>query len=194
MKTLILDNYDSFTYNLYQYVASLGGKPIVKKNDKITLRAVERLKPTHIIISPGPGTPLKKRDFGICGDVIKKYIGVLPILGVCLGHQGIAHALGGNIVRAPHPMHGKTSVILIKTTNIFRGLPKRIKAMRYHSLICERKSFPKDLLVIAETEKDKLIMAFQHKKYPLWGVQFHPESVETPCGKTILKNFLRGGF
>lgn len=200
MKTLILDNYDSFTYNLYQYVAELGGKPIVKKNDEISLAEIEKLKPTHIIISPGPGTPEHRKDFKICGPVIEKFAGKIPILGVCLGHQGIAHVFGGKIIKAPSPMHGKTSWVKVlggksagrgKFPSLFRGLPKRINVMRYHSLIVDRKSLPEDFLVTAETEEDKLIMAVQHKKFPLWGIQFHPESIGTPVGKTILRNFLR---
>lgn len=205
MKTLILDNYDSFTYNLYQYVAELGGNPIVKKNDEISLADIKKIKPTHIIISPGPGTPVKKKYFGICSSVIKKYMGKLPILGVCLGCQGTIHVLGGRIICAPLPVHGKTSWVRVvrrkigrgtrvkscKAPNLFHKLPKRMKAMRYHSLICEKKSFPKELVITAETEKDNLIMAFQHKRFPLWGLQFHPESIETPQGKLILRNFLR---
>lgn len=191
MKTLILDNYDSFTFNLFQYIAELGGNPIVKKNDEILLLEIDQLQPSHIVISPGPGTPVEKRYFGICGDVIKKYAGKIPILGVCLGHQGIAHVFGGRIVKAPMPMHGKTSTIKISNRqNIFRGMPERIKAMRYHSLIVERETLPLDFIITAETEEGRLVMAFQHKEFPLWGIQFHPESIETPLGKDLLKNFL----
>ncbi|MEK9132139.1 MAG: aminodeoxychorismate/anthranilate synthase component II [Patescibacteria group bacterium] len=201
MRTLILDNYDSFTYNLYQYVAELGGHPVVKKNDEISLRQIEKIKPTHIIISPGPGTPTLKKDFGLCTEVIKKYAGKIPILGVCLGHQGIIYVFGGKIKRAPKPVHGKTSEIKIlcgaekishgcKTKNIFHGLAQKIKVMRYHSLIGDEKSLPKELAITAKTAKDGLIMAIQHKKFSLYGIQFHPESFETPSGKKIIKNFL----
>lgn len=196
MKTLILDNYDSFTYNLHQYVAEFGGAPIVKRNDEVSLAEIEKMKPTHIIISPGPGTSECKEDFKICGPAIKKFAGKIPILGVCLGHQGIVHEFGGKIIKAPSPMHGKTSWVKILggklgEGSLFRGLPKRINVMRYHSLIVDRKSLPEDFVVTAETEKDKLIMAVQHKKFPLWGIQFHPESIGTPTGKGILRNFLK---
>lgn len=190
IKTLILDNYDSFTYNLFQYVAESCGNPIVKKNDGVSLSQIEKLKPTHIIISPGPGTPTRKKDFGICAEVIKKYAGKIPILGVCLGHQGIIHVFGGKIIQAPWPMHGITSLVNIKRSNIFRGLPPKIPVMRYHSLIVDSQKIPKDFMVTAHTAKDKLIMAVQHKKFPLYGIQFHPESFETPHGKKIIRNFL----
>lgn len=200
MKTLILDNYDSFTYNLFQYVAELGGNPVVRKNDEITVSELGRMAPTHIIISPGPGTPAQRRFFGVCGETIRHFLGKIPILGVCLGHQGIVHVLGGRVVRAPIPMHGKTSIVRVKGTgqkipgcrdpNIFRGLERRLTVMRYHSLMGERESMPAELVVTAETEKDRLIMAFQHKNLPVWGIQFHPESIETPQGKPILNNFL----
>ena len=200
MKTLILDNYDSFTYNLFQYIAELGGNPAVFQNNQITLQEIKKGNYTHIIISPGPGSPVNKKDFGICVEVIKRFMEYLPILGVCLGHQGIIHALGGRVVKAPYPMHGKTSIIEIKSCkkrianckaiNLFRDLPMEIPAMRYHSLIVERSSIPNDLFITAETKNDRLIMGIQHKIYPLYGIQFHPESMGTPHGKEILKNFL----
>lgn len=194
MRTLILDNYDSFTYNLAQYVAELGGNPIVKKNDEISLKQIEKLKPTHIIISPGPGTPEHAKDFGICAQAIKTFAGSIPILGVCLGNQGIVHVFGGKIIKAPKPMHGKTSWIKIekpdcKYESIFKSLPQKIKVMRYHSLICDKKTLPQDLIVTAQTS-DRLIMAVQHAKFPLYGIQFHPESFQTPHGKKIIRNFL----
>lgn len=190
MKTLIIDNFDSFTYNLSQYVAELGGNPEVFRNNEITLPEIEAKKYTHIIISPGPGTPEKKEDFGICSEVIQILATKTPILGVCLGHQGIISTLGGKIIRAPFPVHGKRNLIHIKNHHpLFRGLPEKIEGMRYHSLIGERKNIPKELDIIAETD-DGLIMAIAHKKYPLYGVQFHPESIGTPYGKEILKNFL----
>jgi len=191
MRTLILDNHDSFTYNLFQYVAQLDGEPVVKKNDEISLKEIEHNNFSHIIISPGPGTPEKKEDFGICADVIKKFANKLPILGVCLGHQGIVHAFGGKIIAAPQPVHGKKSRIeILERDGIFARLPRYINAMRYHSLVARQKDFPPELVVTARTVDDNLIMACRHEKYPLWGVQFHPESFETPCGKTIIKNFL----
>lgn len=199
MKTLILDNYDSFTYNLFQYIAELGGNPEVFYNNKITLHDIEKAKYTHIIISPGPGSPENKKDFGICGEVIQKISGKIPLLGVCLGHQGIIYSLGGRVVRAPEPMHGKTSLIKQQATenrqqrskaiNIFSGLPEKIQVMRYHSLIGERETLPRELIITAQTD-DGIIMAVQHKNYPLYGIQFHPESIETPHGKDILRNFL----
>ena len=186
MKTLILDNYDSFTFNLYQAVAFLKGNPVVFKNDGISLEEMEKLKPTHIIISPGPGTAVNKKDFGVCSEVIKKT--KVPLLGVCLGHQGIIAAFGGKIERAPKIMHGKTSAIHLDTScPIFKGLPKKIEAMRYHSLIGD--SVPEILKVTAETE-DGLVMGVRHEKKPIFGIQFHPESFKTPFGNKILKNFL----
>lgn len=162
------------------------GNPVVFKNDEISLKEIKKLKPTHIIISPGPGTAVNKKDFGICSEVIKET--KVPLLGVCLGHQGIIAAFGGKIKRAPLIMHGKTSTINLDTScPIFKGLPKKIEAMRYHSLIGE--TAPKILKVIAETENG-LIMGVRHKSLPIFGIQFHPESFKTPSGGKILKNFL----
>lgn len=191
MKTLIIDNYDSFTYNLYQYVAELGGNPVVVRNDEVTLAEIEHGGYSHIIISPGPGSPENLRDFGVCSEVIKKCT-TTPVLGVCLGHQGIIHALGGKIVRAPLPMHGKQSTIVVAPDSVlFAGLPKKIEAMRYHSLIGLRESIPPELRVTAMTDDDEqLVMAVEHTARPLFGIQFHPESIGTPQGKQILKNFL----
>lgn len=191
MKTLILDNFDSFTYNLYQYCAELGGNPVVFRNNELTLKDIERGKYTHIIISPGPGSPEKKKDFGIGGSVIKNFKSKIPILGVCLGHQGIIYALGGRVIRAPIPVHGKRSLVKIDTRNpLFKNLPEEIEAMRYHSLIGDSERIPDELSVIAETKNDKLVMGVAHKNFPLFGVQFHPESIGTPTGKQILRNFL----
>lgn len=201
IKTLIIDNFDSFTYNLYQYVAELGGNPVVVRNNAITTAEIARGsasgKFTHIIISPGPGSPDKKKDFGICGDVIKKFKGVIPILGVCLGHQGIIYHLGGRVIRAPEPVHGKRSEIKIDTSDVlFKGLPKIIEGMRYHSLIGEERTLPGELIITATTKHDGLIMAVSHKNsldgrpVSLFGIQFHPESIGTNFGKKILKNFL----
>lgn len=191
MKTLILDNYDSFTYNLYQYCAEEGGNPVVYRNNELNLKDIERNGYTHIIISPGPGSPEKKKDFGICGDVIKKFKGKIPILGVCLGHQGIIYFLGGRVIRAPIPVHGKRSLVKIDTRNpLFKNLPEEIEVMRYHSLIGDGSKIPDELSVIAKTKNDGLVMAVAHKTVPLFGVQFHPESIGTPTGKKILRNFL----
>lgn len=185
-KVLILDNYDSFTFNLYQIVAELGGNPVVRKNDEIFVD-----DPTHIIISPGPGTPNHKKDIGNCEKIIKKYIGKIPILGVCLGHQIIAHMYGGRIINAQEVVHGKTSKIVTgESSGIFKGLPKEIDAMRYHSLIVDEKTFPRELRITARTKKDNLIMAFEHSHYALFGIQFHPESFATKYGKKIVENFI----
>jgi anthranilate synthase component II len=194
MKTIIIDNYDSFTYNLFQYLAELSGKPVVVKNDEVTLATISKLKPTHIVISPGPGRPDRLKDFGVCEDVLTRYCGKLPILGVCLGHQGIATHFGGRIVYAPEVMHGKTSKIVrsrhkLGGSDILSGLGDTFEAMRYHSLVAEDASFPEELAVTASTE-DNLIMALQHREWSLYGVQFHPESIGTQAGKKILKNFL----
>lgn len=187
--TLIIDNYDSFTYNLYQMVARLRREVIVLRNDATDLQGIERLAPEQIIISPGPGRPENKRDFGICSDVIEQLAPRYPILGVCLGHQGIAHCLGAKIVAAPQIVHGKTSMIFHDGKDIFYRLPQPIEATRYHSLIIDRKSLPPELKVTAESE-DKLIMAIAHVSWPLWGVQFHPESIGTPAGYHLLDNFI----
>lgn len=191
MKTLILDNYDSFTYNLYQYLGELGANPVVFRNDEISLAGIKKLKPTHLVISPGPGTPEKPRDFGICKEAILKLVPKIPLLGVCLGHQGIIYYFGGKIKRAPQILHGKTSLVKHNGKDLFRGLKSPIEVMRYHSLIGERKSLPTCLQITAETVFDHLIMGVRHKKYPIFGIQFHPESIGTPAGKKILANFLR---
>ena len=184
---LMIDNYDSFTYNLVQYLRELGGKLIVYRNDVINLEDIKKLRPTRIVISPGPGRP---KDAGISNEVIKELSSSIPILGVCLGHQCIAEVFGGKVVKADKLMHGKVSVIYHNGKTIFKDIPNPFEATRYHSLIVERKSLPSCLEVIAET-KDKEIMAIKHKKFPVWGVQFHPESILTAVGKDILKNFLK---
>ena len=190
MKTLIIDNYDSFTYNLYQYVGELKGNPVIFRNDQITLDEIENLQPTHIIISPGPGTPEDPAYFGICKAVILNFGKKTPILGVCLGHQGIAYAFGGKVVPAKRVTHGKTSSIEHTKEGIFEGISSPIEGMRYHSLMAERETFPKELEITAWTLDDKTIMALKHKTYPIHGIQFHPESIGTPCGKQIMKNFI----
>jgi anthranilate synthase/aminodeoxychorismate synthase-like glutamine amidotransferase len=183
---LIIDNYDSFTYNLVQYFGELGEKPVVFRNDQITLPEIERLKPERIIISPGPCTP---KEAGISNDLIRHFAGKVPILGVCLGHQCIGYVYGGEIVRAGRLMHGKTSMIHHQDTGIFKGLENPFEATRYHSLVINPKGFPSELEIMAETDI-KEIMAVRHKKHPIWGVQFHPESILTKEGKKLLKNFL----
>jgi anthranilate synthase/aminodeoxychorismate synthase-like glutamine amidotransferase len=183
---LLLDNYDSFTYNLAQYLGELGCEVEVHRNDRITVEQIAGRKPERIVISPGPCTP---QEAGISIELIQKLAGKFPILGVCLGHQAIGAACGGKIIRAPKLFHGKTSEIHHNGKGIFRGLPNPFTATRYHSLIVERKSLPRELRVTAETS-DGIIMGLQHKRYKLAGVQFHPESVLTESGKQLLQNFL----
>jgi anthranilate synthase component 2 len=183
---LLLDNYDSFTYNLAQYLGELGCQVEVHRNDRISVEQIAQRKPERIVISPGPCTP---QEAGICVELIQKLAGKTPILGVCLGHQAIGAAFGGKIVRAPKIFHGKTSAIRHDGSGVFRGLPNPFTATRYHSLIVERKSLPAELQVTAETDDD-IIMGLQHRQHPLMGVQFHPESVLTDSGKQLLKNFL----
>jgi len=183
---LLLDNYDSFTYNLAQYLGELGCQVEVHRNDKISVDDIVRRKPEKIVISPGPCTP---QQAGICVELIQKLAGKIPILGVCLGHQAIGAAFGGKIIRAPKLFHGKTSEIEHDGKGIFRKLANPFTATRYHSLIVERKSLPRELTITAETQ-DGLIMGMRHKRYLLEGVQFHPESVLTVPGKELLQNFL----
>ena len=189
---LIIDNYDSFTYNLVQYIGELGADVAVARNDQITLAEIDKLAPERIVISPGPGRP---RDAGISVAVVKRFAGKIPILGVCLGHQAIGAAYGGKIVEAKVPMHGKVSDIHHDGKTIFRGIRSPLQATRYHSLVVARKWFPRPLEVSAETgeEGDKLVMALRHKKHLVEGVQFHPESIMTTDGKRILANFLKLG-
>jgi anthranilate synthase/aminodeoxychorismate synthase-like glutamine amidotransferase len=182
---LLIDNYDSFTYNLAQFLGQLGEKLEVRRNDQITIDEIAERKPQRIVISPGPGEP---QNAGICVDVIHQFTGKIPILGVCLGHQAIGYAFGGNVVRAPTLMHGKTSRIHHDSKTIFRELPQDFVATRYHSLIVEKKGFPSELEISAET--DGLIMGLRHRKLQLEGVQFHPESVLTEVGMQLLRNFL----
>ncbi len=183
---LLLDNYDSFTYNLAQYLGELGCQVEVHRNDKISVDDIVRRKPEKIVISPGPCTP---QQAGICVELIQKLAGKIPILGVCLGHQAIGAAFGGKIIRAPKLFHGKTSEIVHDGKGLFRKLANPFTATRYHSLIVERKSLPRELTVTAETQ-DGIIMGMRHKRYLLEGVQFHPESVLTVPGKELLQNFL----
>ena len=183
---LVLDNYDSFTYNLVQYFGELGADLVVKRNDEITIEEIAALKPEKICISPGPCTP---REAGISNDVIRVFGPSTPILGVCLGHQCIGDVYGGAVVRADRLMHGKTSPILHDGKGVFAGLPSPFEATRYHSLIVRRDSVPAVLEIAAETA-EKEIMGLRHREYPVHGVQFHPESILTPEGKRLLKNFL----
>jgi anthranilate synthase/aminodeoxychorismate synthase-like glutamine amidotransferase len=182
----MIDNYDSFTYNLVQYLGELGQQVKVFRNDKITLARIKQLRPKRIVISPGPGRP---EDAGISCAVIREFARKIAILGVCLGHQCLGFVYGAQIIGARKLMHGKTSLIYHDRKTIFKGIPNPFEATRYHSLIVERKTLPKCLEIIAWT-KEKEIMGLKHKIYPLWGVQFHPESILTKVGKNILANFL----
>jgi len=183
---LVIDNYDSFTYNLVQYLGELGADLKVFRNDKISISEIRDLKPEKILISPGPGYP---KDAGISIPVIKEFAGKVPILGVCLGHQAIGEAFGGKIVQAKRLLHGKTSMIHHDGKTIFKGLPDPFEATRYHSLIIERSSLPECLEISAWTKEDE-IMGIRHKEYKVEGIQFHPESILTTEGKKLLKNFL----
>jgi anthranilate synthase component 2 len=192
---LMIDNYDSFTYNLVQYFGELGEDVRVFRNDQITLEGIEALKPARLVLSPGPCTPA---EAGICIDAIRHFQGRLPILGVCLGHQAIGAALGGKVVRAGVQMHGKTSVITDDQRGVFAGLPRQFTVNRYHSLVIERASLPAQLEVSASADDDGEIMAVRHREFagtaaPLEGVQFHPESIISEHGHALLKNFLRMG-
>ena len=186
-RILMIDNYDSFTYNLVQYLGELGQELIVHRNDKLTLEQVKRLKPDRIVISPGPGSP---KDAGVSNEVIRELGPTIPLLGVCLGHQCIGAVFGGTVERNVRMMHGKTSPIHHDSTGVFKGLPNPFEATRYHSLIVRRADFPKVLRISAET-KEHEIMGLQHRTYPIYGVQFHPESILTTAGKQLLENFLK---
>lgn len=189
MRVLVLDNYDSFVFNLAQALRSLGAATRVERNDAITLAQVMNLAPDAIVISPGPGRPEDPQYFGVCSAVLRELSGQIPVLGVCLGHQGIVQAFGGKIVNAPCVMHGKASAIEHDGTGLFAGLPSPISAMRYHSLVAEPETLPDCLHVNARTA-DGVIMAVEHRSAPVYGVQFHPESIGTPLGPRILANFL----
>ena len=184
---LVIDNYDSFTYNLVQYLGELGARLEVRRNDQVTVDEITRMSPERIVISPGPKTP---SEAGVCLDTIQNFSGKMPILGVCLGHQAIGQAFGGKVIRAPEIMHGKTSEISHDGKTIFAGLPNPFPATRYHSLIVERSTLP-DCLEISATTPDGLIMGLRHKQLKVEGVQFHPESVLTQAGKQLLANFLK---
>jgi len=183
---LVIDNYDSFVYNLAQYLGELGWQPVVYRNDQVTLAQIEKLRPSHIIISPGPCTPL---EAGISNDIIRRFTGRIPILGVCLGHQCIGYVYGGQIVPAAVPMHGKRSLIYHDGKTIYKGLPKPFEAGRYHSLVIKGDALPSELQLTAKTS-DGVIMGVRHKSYVVEGVQFHPESIMTDVGHDVLMNFL----
>ena len=192
MKVLVIDNYDSFVYNLVQYIGELGAETIVFRNDQITLKQIAKLKPDRIVISPGPGTPEDVRYFGVCTAILQHLSNEIPTLGVCLGHQGIIHAFGGKIVPAKRLMHGKTCTIKHDGKGVFNGVSNPLTATRYHSLAGDKRSIPSCLEVTAESIDDGEIMGVRHAKYPIEGVQFHPESILCEDGKLIMKNFLEG--
>src|SRR5271169_4405092 len=186
----VLDNYDSFTYNLVQYLGELGAEVVVRRNDRITVAGVEAMRPERILLSPGPCTP---QEAGISIALVRHFAGKVPVLGVCLGHQAIGEAFGGHVVRAAHLMHGNTSAVMHDNRTVFQGLPMPMTATRYHSLIVEEKDLPAELEVSAwTTEKDgtRTIMGLRHREHPVEGVQFHPESVLTDAGKKLVENFL----
>ena len=185
---LVIDNYDSFTFNLVQYLGELGAELVVRRNDEITVDDIGALEPTAIVISPGPCAPAQA---GISVPVIRRWGSTIPTLGVCLGHQAIGEAYGGRVIRAARVMHGKTSSVRHHATDIFAGIPDPMQVMRYHSLIVESSSLPDDLVVMAHAEDDPTeIHAMRHREHPVWGVQFHPESIMTPHGRQLLGNFL----
>jgi anthranilate synthase/aminodeoxychorismate synthase-like glutamine amidotransferase len=184
---LVIDNYDSFTYNLVQYLGELGARVVVRRNNETSLDEIRTLMPDHIVISPGPGRP---EDAGISLQVIRTFGSERPILGVCLGHQAIGLACGGAVVRAPIPIHGKTSTVDHDGTGVFAGIGRGFEAGRYHSLVVDEQGLPDDLVVSARSRNDRLIMGLRHRRWPMHGVQFHPESVLTQEGRQLLRNFL----
>ncbi len=192
MKALVIDNYDSFVYNLVQYIGELGSDVVVYRNDQITLDQVKRIKPDRIVISPGPGTPEDERYFGVCTAILQQVSQQVPTLGVCLGHQGIIYAFGGKIISAKKLMHGKTCTIKHDEKGIFNGVRNPFKATRYHSLAGDKYSIPSCLQITAVAIDDGEIMGVRHSEYPIEGVQFHPESILCEDGKLVIKNFLEG--
>ena len=192
MKVLVIDNYDSFVYNLVQYIGELGAEPIVYRNDQINLEQAMRLDPQRIVISPGPGTPEDPHYFGVCSAILQKMSCKIPTLGVCLGSQGIVSVFGGKVVRANRLMHGKTSVIKHDGKGVFEGVKNPFTGTRYHSLVGEKSSIPSCIEVSAESSDDGEVMGVRHRTYPITGLQFHPESILCEDGKKIIKNFLDG--
>ncbi len=194
MNVLIIDNYDSFVYNLAQYVGSLGVEPVVRRNDEVTLQEIRRLSPGRIIISPGPGNPADRKYFGVCRDVLEQISVDVSTLGVCLGNQGIGYTFGAKISRATKVMHGKTSRIVHDGVGIFEGVANPFQATRYHSLVIERQTVPDCLKITAVSQEDAEVMGVRHTRYPIEGVQFHPESIMTPEGMKIVRNFVERGL
>ncbi|MHB8604177.1 MAG: anthranilate synthase component II [Thermoplasmatota archaeon] len=190
MKVLVIDNFDSFTYNLVQYLGELGGNPVVHRNDAITAKEVETLKPDGIVLSPGPGNPADPKYFGVCADLLRGPSQTTPTLGVCLGLQGFAHVYGGEVVHAKRVMHGKASLVEHDGRGVLAGLPSPLAVGRYHSLAVAESTLPSDLVVTARTTDDREVMGARHKRYPIEGVQFHPESILTDHGKQIVRNFV----
>ena len=190
MTVLLIDNYDSFTHNLYQALGELGATVQIVRNDALDLAEIAAIQASHIVISPGPGHPVNPRDFGVCGAVIDSLSHAVPILGVCLGHQGIAHRFGGVVVRAPQIVHGKVDGVHHDGRGVFAGLPQPLPVMRYHSWVVSPESLP-DVFEVSARTADGLIMALRHRERPLVGVQFHPESIGTPHGSDLLANFLK---
>lgn len=189
-KILIIDNYDSFVYNIAQLFGKLSTDPVVFRNNKISLKDIKKMQPDGIVLSPGPGHPADKKSFGICGDIIQTLGPITPVLGVCLGHQGIVHVYGGTVINARVIRHGKTSKIKYRDDELFDKLSNPFVATRYHSLVASRDNFPECLEITAESLDDSEIMGLKHKKHPIFGVQFHPESVLTKNGHRILENFI----
>mmetsp|Transcript_14957 Transcript_14957/g.22638 ORF Transcript_14957/g.22638 Transcript_14957/m.22638 type:complete len:192 (-) Transcript_14957:94-669(-) len=187
MTTVMIDNYDSFTYNVYQYLCELGAKVVVARNDKITVDEIKKIDPINIVISPGPGSP---KDSGVSMDVLKAFAGKVPILGICLGHQCIYEFYGGDVVVSGEIWHGKTSSMEHDGKGVFKGIPSPFKATRYHSLVGKISTLPKELEITCKTKKNGLIQGVRHKTLPIYGVQFHPESCISEHGKKLLKNFL----
>jgi len=187
-RVLVIDNYDSFVYNLVQYLGELGAEPLVHRHDDLSIGELEALEPDAVLVSPGPGTP---DDAGVSNDVIRTFGGRVPVLGVCLGHQCIGQVYGGTVVRAPEVMHGKTSLIRHRGVGVFAGLPDPLEATRYHSLVVDRASVPECLEITAETD-DGIVMGLRHRELGVEGVQFHPESILTAGGHDLLRNFLAG--
>jgi len=188
-RVLLVDNFDSFTYNLYQLLGELGAEVVVRRNDAMDLEGARALAPTHVVLSPGPGHPANPRDFGVCADLITELAPALPLLGVCLGHQGIAHRLGGRVVRAGRIMHGKVDRIRHDGCGLFAGIEAELEVMRYHSLAVDPEALPSALRATASAG-DGTVMALAHESWPLVGLQFHPESIGTPSGAALMANFL----